>query len=458
MTDPVVGVPDPLPSLPMDPTTMMRCRCGAPKRAHAGRKHLGSNAATDCRAFYAPRLERLRFDVAVRAAADEPLMAAIQAMDLARPRTSKTERAHADAKWGVGPSDSGKCRKQIEYRERPPEGFEPVEVDRSAAYEGTILHDGITRARRVRYPWREFGVVVHVPGFDVPGEADEYDPVLGIVTDYKTAGTWKWDRLGERGPAEGEWDQVYEYGLALEDAGRRVEYVELHYYNRENFRDPERFRRPYSRERALAAVAPLLAVLDDLDAGRELPRDEPGPTTSALCAIYCPAVRECWGVELADIAMRSPEGWMKARSDKGVEAALEDYVENREAAKQYTTGQKEAGALVVDVPYGRYGKFTYRKTGGNEKTIEDDDARRAQLEFEMQQAIAEDRPPMNPQVMPYPMKKVTSNRATEIKRVRAALLEDPVKLADESPLAVPEGTAEVHGSYKRTATDVEDTN
>jgi hypothetical protein len=439
----------PLPTFPADPELTVTCHCGAPRSGHAGRKHLGHCQGHDvtydepagvvaativepcpdgCRRFWPARGERLRLRAV--AAFDEPLMVAIEEADKARPRTRKTDDARAEGLFGVGPSDIGRCRKQIEYRENPPEGYEPISVDRAAAYEGTLLHEGIERARRRRYPWRKFSVPIHVPGLDRPGEIDEYDPILGTVIDVKTKGTYAWELLGKDGPADSEWDQVFLYGMGLEHAGQPIEWVELHCYNRENFRHPERFRRPYSRARALTAVQRLHSILDDLTAGRELPRDEPGPSLSAICRNFCPSVRDCWNVTEAELNRRTPEGWMVARDDEGVEAALGRYLDAH--ATLFKPGQdaKEREKVIVEgAPYGRYGHYTYSLSGGNSSWKDDLVARAGQLEAEMRQAVAEGRPPADPELLPVPQRQVTTPTTNRIARVRKATLEAEAKAA-----------------------------
>jgi hypothetical protein len=455
----VTAVDVPLPTLPADPELAVTCHCGAPRSAHAGRKHLGHcrehavvlsvdpvpDGSTSvgvrilpcpdgCRRFWPARGERLR--LRALAAFEEDLMVPIAEADKARPRSRKTEEARAAGQFGVGPSDIGSCRKRIEYRERPPEDFEPIDVDHASAYEGTLLHDGITRARRMRYPWRRFGVVIHVPGLDRPGEGDEVDPILGVVVDYKTAGSWKWDNVGDYGPPESEWDQVFTYGLGLENDGQPVEWCELHYYNREHFRNPERFRRPYSRARALAAVQRLHAILDDLEAGRELPRDESGPSTSSICRNWCEAVLHCWNVKEAELNRRSPESWMHVHNDADVEEAIRRYLQAHDTLVSPGNDEKERQKVLLDgIEYGRYGDFTWQESGGKESWVDDRIARAEQLEAEMHTARQEGRPPTDPDVLPVPQRKKVTPIQRRPGRVRKAILEKEAREAAKAAAA-----------------------
>lgn len=353
----------------------------------------------------------------------------MHAWDAGRPRTSKTATARDAGKWGVGPSDHTSCHKQIEYRERPPEGYVPDPVDKSAAIMGTLIHDALTVARQEAYPWRMFGVKVLVPGLDVEGEADEFDPVTGRVTDYKTAGDYKWDRIGKLGPPDGEWKQVLDYALGLEDFGHTVTEVELLYANRASGLW-ESFKRPYSRDAALAGVLELHGIIDSLDAGHPLPRvrsgDELlGPTVNALCARYCPAVRHCWNLDEVP-PERTPEGWLLVRDDVdgAVTATLTEYDDARAAAREGKKRQDYTRALLEGLEPGRYGDMTLNWSGGNLGSPRPDPvARVVQLETEMLTAAEQGRAPVDPVTLPYPETRKVSPVTIQVKPVRAAALE-----------------------------------
>jgi hypothetical protein len=289
---------------------------------------------------------------------------------------------------------------------------------------GTLIDLGFKRARRARYPWRKFAGRVQVPGLDVEGEYDEWDPIIGRLTDYKSAGSYKWERIGKYGPPEAEWKQALEYGLALEDAGQTVRELELIYVNREGG-TMEPFYRAYSRVLALAALADLHAMIDALEAGRPLPRvkdgeDMLGPTVNPLCARFCPAVRHCWG--LGDVPEeRSPEGWLLARDDAGVEAALVMYDEARERASEGDKAKKYARVLLEGVEAGAYGEINLNWSGGKESDpIPDAKGRVEQLEGEMDEAIAEHRIPKAPADLPWPTFTKTSARTINVSRKRMA--------------------------------------
>lgn len=431
------------------------CVCGGRRIDHGGRTGLGlchghsrpvANVATllgpvdpgpgrlvtDCPAGcshfrWDPDDRRTRRAIA---AAGEGPEVALRAYGAHRNRARARAKTAAGPGWSVGPSDLSGCLKAVEFRERPPEGHQPIPLPKDAADIGTMLHEEYTRARRRRYPWRRFKVPVLVPGLDRPGEADEIDEVIGRVTDYKSAGDWKWEQVGQDGPPEAEWKQVATYAFGLAEAGTLDPHdLEIIYINRENGR-VERFLRPYSRSYALVAVGELTSILDALDAGRPLPRvragDELlGPTVNALCARHCEHVRTCWDLDNVP-ADRNPEGWLLARDDAdgAITATLQVYDTNRGVAKDAAKQKDYARVLLEGVDAGRYGDLTVKWPGGNLSDPKPDhDARRAQLEQAMRLAHDTGEPPPLPEDLPYPERQTRSAVSIRVARVRAADLE-----------------------------------
>lgn len=442
-----------------------RCTCGAPRWQHAGKKgggrclghalpvsspalnatgraalgdgqvpaSLPADAAsthrrcpTGCARFRWDPDDRL-MRRAVAAADDEPKVA-LRAYHGRRNRRRTAVKVQHGAGYSVGPSDHSSCLKAIEFRERPPEGHVPLFIPKDEADVGTMLHEEMTRARRLAYPWRRFKVPVLVPGLDRPGEADEVDPIIGRVTDYKSAGDWKWEQIGKDGPPESEWKQLatYAFGIADTDLTFTPVDLELVYINREKGWT-ERFLRPYDEGYARAAVLELVAVLDALEEGRELPRERAGdellgPTVNALCARYCPHVRTCW--DLPNVpAERTPEGWLYARDDQdgAISTAVEVYDANRSEEAEAKKQKDYARVLLAGVEPGEYGEFTLKWTGGNLSDPKPDKtARLVQVEAELDAARAEGRPPVD---LPYPTVRKRSNTAIQVKRIRAARVE-----------------------------------
>lgn len=355
--------------------------------------------------------------------------AVLRAWDASRDRSRKTQQARAAGTWGVGPSDLSACQRAVWYRENPPKGYVPDEVPVAAAALGTFIHDGYTDARKLAFPWRVFNHKVTIPGTDATGTLDEWDPVLGRVTDYKTAGYYKWAKVAA-GPPQGEWDQVLAYAMALMAEGHEIREVEILVINRENGQIESHLRN-FEYMLGLAAVSELHAILDALDEGRELPRIRGGdtllgPTVDTLCRDYCPAVRHCWNLD--DLPEgRTPEGALYAADDEGIAAAAERYDVARAAESEAVAEKKFARALLEGVPPAIYGKFEVKWTGGKKSEEPDVFARVDTLEAELAEAWSEGRPPKTPWQLPSPTRTKVSSVNISVKPVRAAAAARPKK-------------------------------
>lgn len=381
--------------------------CGAP----AHRRGL-------CRADYRAALTREK----ALAAADRTLGEDLAAYDRLRPRSRKTADARADGEFGVGPSDLKACPKAVEYRERPPSDYVPVPILKRAAHMGTAIDEGVKRARHRLYPWREHDRKVYLPGLDRPGELDEWDPILGRVVDFKSAGDWVWEKIGREGAVVEDVDQTMLYGLGLEEAGETVREVQVIYVHRDTGLD-ESFTFAYSRPRALAALSRLHAMVTALEEGRPLERTRLGPTVDPICARHCPAVRHCWGLDAVP-ADRTPEGFALVHDDADVERILVDYLaahDQERPAKETKTYISKA--LLPGVEPGRYGDVVLGWTGGNlGEPKPDPQARVRQLEDALRLAREVGATPADPDTLPYPTRRDVSSVRISIKRVRAATL------------------------------------
>jgi hypothetical protein len=264
--------------------------------------------------------------------------------------------------WGIGPSDTGTCRRRIQLRERPPADLIRNDVDHSAATLGDIFHEVISRARRDLYgphKGRKYEFSVTVPGLDRTGRVDEYDFLNAVITDYKSAGEYAWEDLGVEGPPKEHWKQLAIYGYALTCSGRDVDILRLIYIRRSNG-EVEQFERRYDEAFAKAALAELTALALALDLGQELPRDGRGPTSDPICARFCEFRDYCWNTAAAAAAGRSPESYTLLGEHPDI-ADIEwaagqarDWKTNeKEAAREY----KAAVPLLAGIPDGTYGQY-----------------------------------------------------------------------------------------------------
>jgi hypothetical protein len=349
--------------LPQGPATVPCQKCQEPWWVHPGPKHSGRCPNGGPRARYAEDLIWLRV-WQVLEAHQETLGQAVR-RQMADERAARRQ-PHEPGKWGVGPSDLGNCDRKVWYREMlragtPPEGFRPDDSWDGEAVSGSLLHRAITDLLKARYPWRRFDVpvVLRTLGLDTKNsEADSADPMTGRVTDYKTAGSARWDMIGPEGPEEDTWGQVLVYGLALAEQGMTVREVELIYWNREHGQS-ESFVRPYDRDAAVAALERLTDMTTALDLGHVLdrPPDRTGPTNDPLCG-RCFARSHCWSIPQAKQAGRSPESYTilgAEPEDPTVEQAAVVEYEARRRAKDAKDQHKAAQVLLDGIPPRQYG-------------------------------------------------------------------------------------------------------
>jgi len=394
------------------------CVCGGEKREHAGAASRGGLARTACARMRLDKPSRLLL-AAIRGV-ERTLGQDLRNADGNRNRARDKENRKGGVRFSVGPSDASSCRKAVEYRENPPADYEPIPTDKRAALMGTLVHEGVRRIRKRRYPWRLFELPVDVPGLDRPGKCDEYDPMVGVVNDLKTAGDWKWEAIAEDGPPQGEWEQAQMYALGLARAGHYVTEVRITYVQRANGKD-EVYVRPYDEAFALAAVDKLVAVLDALDAGLPLPRDREGPSTDTVCRVYCPARDHCWNVPAAEAAQRSPESWTLVHDDEDVEYQLSTYAEARTVEGDAKKTKERAKALLDGVPEGQYGEWYWGHTGGKMGEPKPDIVERVKQLEGVYDAPDDVRPPLVD--LPMPTVRKTSPLAVKVKHQRAAARE-----------------------------------
>ena len=395
------------------------CVCGAGRHAHAGDKATGSCKSTGCkryRADTAVQLAYLALDADLTSLGD-----ALRAYDDMEREEHYAENPRVEGEWSIGASDTGTCPRRIWYRNTPPADMFWSIVDKREARAGTMIHKAITERIKALYYWRQFDLPVQIEGLDRKSEIDDYDPVTGALTDYKTAGKWKWQRVGDFGPPDSEWEQVMLYGLAMEEAGHLVTKVRLTYYNRENGHTEEPFIREWdddARKIAEAARDRLMSYAGGLDAGVVLPRFEGAHLDHPLCG-RCEAREHCWNVPEAQRLGRSPEGLVylgPKPDDEAIIWAAEQVVETRDARLDAEKAEKAVKDLPKGLPLGRYGQYEIYETGGGSQP--DYKSYAGQLESEYVRPDGERRP-LEEIPKPAPRKY----RYVTVSRVRKSTLE-----------------------------------
>lgn len=253
-------------------------------------------------------------------------------------------------------SDAGACSRQIWYRERPPAGYVPrTGIDQRRASLGALIHKGAEAARSARYPWRRYEMAVDVPGLDRPGRVDEYDPVLGLVIDDKTAGRAKWDLVGDGGPTGEQWAQLRIYGYALDAAGWPVRTLRIIAINRDSGAE-EHFNEDFDPALGLAALDQLVTVATMVEAGMRPPRGGYGPR-DWRCQ-WCPALDHCWNTRKAAELGRSPESVTilgERPEDPSIAWAAREVLAFSKQRLEVEKREDRAKALLQGVPPGTYG-------------------------------------------------------------------------------------------------------
>lgn len=378
--------------LPYEGPRLHPCVCGCGVALHVGKLNKGKCRTPSC------RCQRFREDTDWRLAyevVDADRTGLMQSMRKFRRNERELHMAanpRLPGTWSLGPSDAGKCRRAIWYRNMPPAGLVRAWSDRNKADIGDMLHEEAVRRLQALYPWRDHEMWVHVKGLDRPGRLDSFDAVTGTVEDIKTHGDYIANVVDDDGALLEHWKQDSLYALALEESGQTVRWLKLTYVHRDPDRGPmERpFRRPYNRDFAEAARQELLEIAsaldlvhaeteakrtttgdaaawvdpDDLDV---LPRDRKGPSTDKICE-NCEFRKHCWSIDEAAENGRSPESWTNLGdgaeatdettgyyTDEATVWALTNVHELAQLAKQTGQSKDEAEADIQGLPKGRYG-------------------------------------------------------------------------------------------------------
>lgn len=385
---------------PVDPELVPCGVCGEPPLVHDD-VEAGHN--------WAPSEARVLADRAI-AAAEAPLMGDIVA--------HLDDQHVPSGKTGPSPSDAGACRRALWYRDRPPADYTPRTIDARRAAIGTLIHQAGARARAGRYPWRMYELQVDVPGLVRAGRVDEYDPVLGRVIDWKSAGERKWDIIGDDGPTPDQWAQVRIYGYALDAGGYPVRELQIITVNRDTGEEEE-FLEAYDPQRALAALDDLIEVGLMIDGGVLPPRDGYGPA-DWRCQ-WCPALNHCWNVDAAKAAERSPESYTLLGAipeDPSIVWAGLELIRLSAERLALEKSEDRAKALLQGIKPGKYGAD--RADGGIEIADKWNTGRSYKEAFEKLLAcyvLPEEQRPAVEELAEVP---TTRSKSTVAKRPRAA--------------------------------------
>jgi CRISPR/Cas system-associated exonuclease Cas4 (RecB family) len=423
------------------------CGCGHGQHAHTGAKATGKCRDCGCRKYRIDPAWHLAYQAVD--AKNTSLYRALRDYDWAEREKRLVRKPKKPGEWSIGPSDAGRCRRVLWYRNTPPDDF-PRDPDgnlilapsnKRAALMGAIFHEEAVRRLKVQYPWRTFEQPIKVKGLDSEGRFDSYDGVMALLDDLKTAGKWKWEQINDFGAMLEDWEQESIYALALNEAGRPVRTLRLIYVNRETGHERP-FERDYDQQFAEYARQKLIDVATALDLGQELDRDRSGPTNDPICA-ECPFRRHCWGMDDAEERGRSPESWTWHPDpvDEDVQWAIENNLAAKQAVKDAEQWADDSQVFIVGLEPRRYGDYKIRtqQTGNRPRYKEYADllaAEMAKPEHERRDPTEIPIPRGEPGVSYVAARVSKSELEAEARRARKA-----AKLADQMPKTEPDPAA-----------------
>lgn len=223
----------------------------------------------------------------------------------------------------VGPSDYGKCPRQVQLRVTGAPQCEPRTQTRAATM-GTLFWQGLGEHIAKTHPDAAVEVHVDVPGLERGGSFDLRWIDDGELVDVKTVSERAFDRVVTFGAKEENVGQLETYALAQNriDRVQRIKKLTLAYVNRDDGRCEE-ISWDYDEATARSKLSELVSMEQQIDAGFELPRAE-GARLGAFPCDWCPFWRHCWDVPEGD----APDDYAAkfTTTDREIEAAIETYL------------------------------------------------------------------------------------------------------------------------------------
>jgi hypothetical protein len=278
------------------------------------------------------------------------------------------EEAHPHAA-GIGPSDVGRCPRQVQYRLDEPERDESSGVSMI----GSLVHLGLAAITQELEPGCMVEHKTLPPGMDRPGTVDL--AAHGRVRDYKTKSCRGFDSVAARGaPWPSDVEQVGVYALGLADEGHDVVELEVVYVDRCGGRDLS-YVVPFDPAAAMDALLRLHAWLDDYEAGKELPRAGRHPG-DPVCT-WCPFVADCWQT---DAGGREPVAWSAAPEQ------VADVARRYRAAKEEADRLADEAKALREQLRGWHG-FTFTDDHGVQRSITWTQPKPPAPVFDQEQAI-----------------------------------------------------------------------
>lgn len=278
----------------------------------------------------------------------------------------------------VGPSDYGKCPRQVQLRVNGVEPGEPIEQTRAATM-GTLFWLGLGNYIAETYPDAMVEEQVKVPGLERGGNIDLRWIDDGVIVDAKTVSDRAFDHVVTFGAKPENVGQVETYALAhnrkvraafnAELAARyTVHTLTLAYVNRDNGKVHE-VTWAYDESVARAKLSELVSMEQQIDAGFELPRAANARLGAFPCD-WCPFWRTCWDVPEGD----APDDYAAkfTDSDEKIESAIETYLTLGVVERDTKAARAAARDQLVGIDYASNG-YKLSWSGGRTTFVDEID-------------------------------------------------------------------------------------
>lgn len=282
----------------------------------------------------------------------------------------------------VGPSDYGKCPRQVQLRVTGVEPGEPI-VKTRAATMGTLFWQGLGEHIAKTHPDAIVEQHVHVPGLERGGSYDLRWIDDGELVDVKTVSERAFDHVVTFGAKDENVGQVETYALginrSLDSANRLrgklppvpdkpIETLTLAYVNRDNG-DVHEISWAYDEQTARAKLSELVSMEQMIDAGMRLPRARNARLGAFPCD-WCPFWRHCWDVPEGD----APDDYAsrETKTDTQVEEAIETYLQAGRIESDAKATKAAARDRLVGIDYAANG-YKLSWSGGRTTYVDEID-------------------------------------------------------------------------------------
>lgn len=292
-------------------------------------------------------------------------------------------KSQADRETGLGPSDVGKCARQLAYKLHGVPASD--ESDKSAAILGTLIHRAYADVLTTTYAtWeRQAEVPVAIPHLTRKGTADDVDWEARVVSDLKTLDPAKFDSWHNNGgPPDEVWAQLQLYALGFATLTDNHDWrVRVAAVCRRSGRTND-YVIPYDQTWATELAADLGKQQAELLAQEPTLAPQEGRGRNAAPCSYCPWRSTCLGPSDPE---PNPADLLTEEQREQARQAADDYLLALAEKTAADNRQKQARTILATV-VGDVGGFEIKWSGGKTKT-EPDTAAALELLGELDQEV-----------------------------------------------------------------------